>query len=49
MKSPMSTWPRSSGGIEYGSGARAEDHAQRLLGDHGEPEGEQQREDRIGA
>ena len=28
---------------------RAEDHAQRLLGDHGETEGQQQRENRVGS
>ena len=46
MKSPIKTWPRSAGGIENGQRRRAEDHAQRLLGDHREPEGQQQREDR---
>jgi hypothetical protein len=40
MKSPRKTWPRSSGGIENGSGAAPKAHAQALLDHHGEAEGE---------
>ena len=49
MKSPTNTWPRSSGGIENGSGEAPNDDPQPLLDHHRQPEGQQQTQDRVRA
>ena len=48
MKLPISTTPDNQLGMEKGMGAAPED-AQQLLDHHGQAEGDEQAQDRIGA